>query len=117
MSDRILKAKAYALAAPGANTNMLSTDVAIETAGSAALRVTVSLTTSSVFNLRVTDGTTAYDIGLNGSVALNAGDLYTFTFGALKSNSAGVALAYNFRVETDSVIRFLCVEEITGGVL
>lgn len=117
MSERILKAKAYALAAPGANTNMLSSNVTIETPGSAALRVTVSLTTASVFNLRVTDGTTAYDIGLNGSVALTAGDLYSFTFSALKANSAGVALEYNFRVETDGVVRFLCVEEITGGVI
>lgn len=117
MSSKITKGRAYAKAAPGANTNILTNNIKIETPGSAALRITVALTTASVFNMRVTDGTTAYDLGLNNSVALAAGDLYTFTVAALKHNESGVELEYNFQVETDSVIRLLVVEEITGGVL
>lgn len=108
----------YALAAPGANTNMLATSFKVSESAS-ALRITVCLTTGSVFNLHVTDGTTAYVNGLNASAALNAGDVYTFTVGArrMSSQTGTTELSYNFQVETDSVIRFLFVEEITGPVV
>lgn len=111
-------ATVYALAAPGANTNILSTAIKVSESA-VALRVTVSLTTASVFNLHVTDGTTAYVIGLNASTALQAGDLYTFTFGARRysSQSNTTELSYNFQVETDSVIRMLFVEEVSGPVI
>lgn len=110
-------ATVYALAAPGANTNIITPFSVSDSAS--ALRVTVSLTTSSVFNLVVTNGTTAYTIGLNASAALNAGDLYTFTFGARRysSQTGETALTYTFQVETDSVIRMLFVEEVTGPVI
>ena|SRR3990167_2269979 len=109
-STSLRVARKYALAAPGVNTNMLATGVVPKATGS-AFRVTVSLTTASVFNVHMTDGTTAYVIGLNASVALQAGDLYTFTF------SADPLLTYNFQVETDGVIRTLIVDEIVGGAL
>ena len=102
--------RGYAIAAPGANTNIFSVDVR-PVYPCSAMRVTVSLTTTSVFNLRVTDGTTAYDLGLNGSVALVAGDLYTLSFGCHNG------VTYNFRVETDSVIRYLQVDEIPTGAI
>lgn len=111
MSERIYKGHRYNLAAPGANTNILAANATPETPGSSAFRVTVALAVASVFNVRVTDGTDAFTWGLNESVALNAGDLYTFTFGVQKG------LSYNFQVETDGIIQFLLCEEITGGVL
>ncbi len=110
-------ATVYALAAPGANTNIITPITPGPNAS--AFRVTVALTTSSVFNVRVTNGTTAYTLGLNGSVALAAGDLYTFVFGvrATSTQTGTTALTYSFQVETDSVINYLLVEEIIGGVV
>lgn len=109
-------AATYAQAAPGANTNIFASNITFSESASVC-RVTVALTTGSVLNVRVTNGTTAYDLGLNSSIALNAGDLYTFAFGVAASDGAGNALQYNFRVETDSVIRQLLVDEVTGAVL
>ena len=111
MPEQIIsQRRGYAISAPGANTNIFSTSIT-PVYNASAFRVTISLTTASVVNLRVTDGTTAYDLGLNQSVALNAGDLYVFNFGV--SNS----LTYNFRVETDGVIRMLFVDEVPQGVI
>ena len=112
------RAMVYAGAAPGVSTNILTTGITFGDAVSAC-RVTVCLTTSSVFNVYVTDGSTAYTMGLNASGALNAGDLYTFVFGVCKysSDSGTTGLTYNFRVETDSVINYLRVEEVIGSVV
>lgn len=112
-------ATVYALAAPGANTNILSSGVQVSPSAS-AIRVTVVLAVSSVFNFTVTDGSTAYTVGLNASAALNAGDCYTFVFGARRFNSqpnGSVELTYNFQVETDGVIRMLFVEEVAAPVI
>ena len=102
--------------APGANTDILATAIQPEAEGS-AFRVTVALTTASVFNVEVSDGTTTHLLGLNGSAALQAADLYTFVFAAPYQSQAGVRLSYNFQVETDSVIELLSVEEIRGDTL
>lgn len=110
----------YALAAPGANTSFGEFVLSGE---ASQVRITVSLTTASVLNLHVTDAAspTAYDLGLNGSVALAAGDLYSWTFGLPKSAdgtlTAAKALTYSFQVETDSVVRLLCVDEIIGATV
>lgn len=101
---------AFNQSAPGANTNILSTGVS-PYAKTAAIRVTVVLATASVFNVFVTQGATSFTCGLNASAALNAGDVYTFTFGANSETT------YNFRVETDGVIQVLNVEEVEGGVI
>ena len=116
-SGCIARATVYALAAPGANTNIITPFSVGDNAS--AIRVTVCLTTASVFNVRVTDGSTAYSMGLNASSALNAGDLYTFTFGArhYSSQTGTTALTYSFQVETDSVINYLLVEEIIGAAV
>lgn len=100
----------YAVAAPGANTNILATAL-VPRGKASAFRLTICLTTASVLNLHTTDGTTAYVNGLNASNALNAGDVYTFTF------SVDDAISYNFQIETDGVVRFLIVDEIIGGAL
>ncbi len=105
--------------APGANTNILATSVKVSGHAS-AIRVTVCLATASVFNLRITDGTDAFTIGLNASAALQAGDLYTFTFGARRYKSqpytdgTTAEFSYNFQVKTDGVINLLFVDEIIG---
>lgn len=114
----------YAVAAPGANTNIIPTSHQIASVAgirfsrrSSRCRVFVSLTTGSVFNYTVTNGTTAYTIGLNASAALNAGDSYEWEFsvGATDDGTeTGNALTYNFQVETDGVIRQLIVTEVTG---
>ncbi len=106
----------YALAAPGANTNILATSLQPIHIGS-HFRVSVALTTSSVFNVITTDGTTAYTTSLNGATALAAASVYEFKIPAPKFKTIGgsTAMSYNFQVATDSVIRMLMVEEVRGS--
>lgn len=99
----------FNVAAPGANTNIITTSITPNQDG--AFRVTICLTTASVFNVTITNGSTTFTCGLNESVTLQAGDLYSFVFGVSAANS------YNFQVETDSVIRILQVDEIQSAVL
>ena len=110
MEGIIGQRRGHAIAAPGANTNIFSTSLT-PVYQCSAFRVTVALTTASVFNVVMTDGTTSYTNGLNASAALQAGDLYTFTFGVHNGNT------YNFQIETDGVVRILQVDEIPGGVV
>lgn len=99
------RSQGYAIAAPGASTNILTTSL---TPGAAShrFRVSVILETASVFNMIEvsTDGGTDTN-GLNGSVALGAGDLYEFEFEVDQANT------YNFQVETNGIIRRLIVSE------
>ena len=76
------------------------------------LDVWVSLATSSVFNLTRTDGTTAYTIGLNESVALQVGDLYRFSVACNPTDQGGDQLTYDFQVETNGVIQTLVVYQV-----
>lgn len=117
-------ATAHALAAPGANTSFLGTTVTadgvagLRPSGQAtAYRVTISLATSSVLDVYVTDGSTAYTIHLNGGTALTASCFYTFTFGVSKTTNGTTALVYQLRVATDSVIQQLAIDEVNGPVL
>ena len=103
------RTRSYDLAAPGANTNILGTAITPREDG--FFVVTVCLTTGSVFNVTTSDGTTTFTNGLNASAALNAGDVYTFTFGVIAS------LGYNFQVETNSAIRMLIVHEVTDAAV
>ena len=100
-------------AAPGQNTNIFSSSLSPVYGG--YFVVTVNLATASVLNYTVTDGTTTKTCGLNGSVPLNAGDTYSFSFGVAKVDQSAVALSYNFQVETDSAINFLSVNEVAIG--
>ena len=110
-------ATVYNGSAPGANTNII-TPVKVSDSAS-AMRVTVCLSTSSVFNVRVTDGTNPHTQSLNGGTALTANCLYTFTFGARRysSQTGTTELTYSFQVATDGVIETLLVEEVTGTVV
>lgn len=107
-------ATVYALAAPGAATNIVTAFKVSDSAS--AMRVLVCLTTGSVFNLRVTDGSTAYTQAINGGVALLANTLYTFVIPCRRysSQTGTTELTYSFQVATDSVIQTLLVDEITG---
>lgn len=112
------KYSGYNVSAPGANTGI--TGGITFSPQASVCRVTVALTTSSVFNVTCTDGSTPHKWGLNESGALNAADLYTFTF-AVRANATGLDggsdLTYDFEVETDGVIECLFVEEVVGPVI
>ena len=106
----------YKIDAPGENTDILSTALTLsETCN--AIRLTICLSAPSVINVTTTDGTTSFTNGLNESTALNAGDIYSFAFPAINETAAGLTISYNFQVETDSVIRFLVIDEVMGGTL
>lgn len=104
-----IRHEGFNIAAPGANANILSSSITPNYG--CALRVTVCLATTSVFNVTMTQGSTTFTCGLNSSVALVSGDLYTFSFGG------NTDTAYNFQVETDGIIRILQVDEVSSGVI
>lgn len=109
-------ATGYAIPAPGANTNILTASITFSPNASLC-RLYVVLATASVMNYYVTDGTTAYTVGINNSVALPAGDGQLFYFPVSRTDdgtSTGTLLTYNFRVETDGIIRQIIVDEILG---
>lgn len=103
------KTAVYALAAPGTSTDLITPFTPKE--GASVLRITVALGTSGVLYLRTTDGTTVYNLSLNGGTALTADALYTFTVGCRNS------LTYTLRLGTDGVVKYLMVEEVGGGVI
>lgn len=110
-------ATVYAGAAPGANTDIFT---AVKVSPLAvALRLTICLTTSSKVDIRVTNGTTAYSQTLNNDTPLTAACLYTFCFGARRysSQTGDTELTYSVRVQTDSIIQTLFLEEVTGPVI
>lgn len=100
--------RGYNLPAPGANTNILPEDLPAGI-GASAYIINVVLGTASVFNVRVTDGTTPFTWGLNSSLTLSAGDLFSFSLPVQEG------LQYNFQVETDGVVQLLNVDEVFGG--
>lgn len=92
------------IAAPGANTNILSTSIVPKMSG--RLRVWITLAVASVFNYTENDGTTNRTIGINSSVPLPAGDEQVFDISSTQGYS------YNFQVETDGAITKIRVEEV-----
>ncbi len=98
-------------AAPGANTDVLDAASLSQLAVGASdkprmFRVFIAVTTSTVLNLSITDGSTTHVVGLNASGALNAADLYTFDF------MGQPGLTYDLQYETDSVTEVLDILEI-----
>ena len=92
--------------APGANTDILSSDIT-PNYGVSCLRITTQVTTASVMNVMVKKtGNTTQTCALNNNIALNA-----FTFGCVSGQD------YNFQVETDGQIDILQVDEVLGGVI
>ena len=105
----IPRADIFNQAAPGADTNILTTAITPQYFG--ALRITIVLATASVVNYTEARSGTTFTCGLNSSVALNAGDAYTFVFDCSPSST------YNFQVETNGIIRLLKVSEIPAAVI
>jgi len=103
-----LRSDGHNIAAPGANTNILTTGITPNRNGK--MRVAVVLATTSVFNVTFTRGATTFTCGLNDSVALPSGDLKEFEFSVSTSDTV------NFQVETDGIIRKLQVGEVIDGV-
>jgi len=107
MAEKIISRKEfYDLAAPGANTDIFTAVTPKD--GVYAWRVTVALTTSSVFNVSATDGTTPHAWGLDASGALNAADLYSF------EHSVSPGVSYSYQIETDGVVEYLAVDELVS---
>ena len=110
MTGVINRAAIHEGSAPGANTDIISSD--ITPAQAAAFRITVQLTTASVLNAMIKKtGNTTQTCALNNNIALLGGSLNTFTFGVVPGQD------YNFQVETDGQIDILQVDEIQGGVI
>ncbi len=97
------------ISAPGANTNIISTSITPKRA--CAFRISVILATTSVFKVTITESSGTSSGSLNEGVALQAGKLYTFVHGAHPDFS------YNYQVETNGVITYLQVDEISVGAL
>lgn len=120
------RARKFAAAAPGADTNILNPSIQPDYPFS-TFRVTVALAGASVFQVTVNDGATTKTCKFNAGAQLAAGCLYTFDFGvahkvdlpAMGAPSGDDArdLYYNFQVATDVAIDLLIVDEIPGGVL
>lgn len=102
--------RGFKLPSPGANSPIFSTNI-LTAYPTSALRITVVLATGSVLNVTIYDGAEKVTAGLDKSVALNAGDMYTFTFGA------DGRYEYNFEVETTGIINYIKVDEVPTGVI
>lgn len=96
--------RGWEIAAPGANTDALTTAQEISWESSEGARITIQVATSSVVNLMVTRSGTENALGLNGSNALEAGATYTFDVHGLQPGDL-----VNFQVETDSVLDLLAI--------
>lgn len=95
------------IAAPGANTNIMSTSITPKM--SCRLRIYITLATASVVNYTETTSGVSRTIGLNESDPLTAGDEHIF------DHSASPDSSYNYQVETNGIITKLKVEEIYTG--
>lgn len=109
-------------AAPGANTDIIATTITNIVTGAltttnyyspnvdCCIIVSVALSTASVFNMTESDGTNSFTNGINSSVSLGLGDLYSWSLIPVKAG-----YQYNFQVETNSIIRRLFIVQLEGG--
>ena len=112
----IAKGRQFNLAAPGANVDIFSADLAPIAPGpgagkATAFRVTVCLAVAGVFRAHIENGATNMSCALNGGVALAAGTLYTFSFGVRNGDTV------NFQLGTDGIVRILYVDEVVTEAL
>ena len=87
-----------ATAAPGANTDALTSDITWKRAWGTTLYVVVQVETSSIVNVMINDGTNEIDSGLNSNTALVAGARYEFKLRGIKEG-----YGIQIQSETDTV--------------
>lgn len=114
MIQFIPKEFTFAQAAPGANTDIFAAEIT-PTNLHGVFRVAVSLATSSVFNMIVTQGATLKTLSFNGGAAIPALGMFEFDVPVYQYEGT-TALTYNFQVATDGVINWLSVREMNGEV-
>jgi len=96
-------------AAPGANTDLLTSDVTW-TQWSSMLRLTITCDTSTVVNLMVSRGGTENALGMNANAAVAAGGTYVWDVPGLEPGDV-----INVQVETDSAIPHVAIGIVTGS--
>lgn len=94
------------------SVDFATTTVGATQNGAVAHRCTIILTTTAaVVNLRVTSGGTTVVGALNGGVALEPGQAYTFSWGA------ATGYTYALRVGTNTTVGLAQIDEIRDGAL
>lgn len=106
MAGPILRHDGFNIAAPGANTNIITS--LTPRSQSLKARVSVLLAVAAVFKARITQGATTFDAKFLSGGAVPAGCLYTFDLPLTGVDT------YNFQVETDGIIQRLHVIELQG---
>lgn len=101
----IRRAEIFNGSAPGANTDIIATDITPKS-GTSAARIEIALTNGSPVNLTATDGTTTHTWALGAGITVTAETITTFHI------STNQALAYNVQVEIDGVIESLIWDDI-----
>lgn len=115
--ELFLHAREFALAAPGANTDILANAASPAKRitphwGAGALRLTIALASDSVLKVSIKNSAgTEKKASLNSGTALTGGCLYTFAF-ACNSDCT-----YDFQVVTNVAVDYMQVDEVAAGVL
>ncbi len=103
--------------APGANTAVFTKrQIGLR---NGKLRIAIQLSTSSVVNLVLDDGTTTHKGKLNDGTALDAEELYVFEApvpdeAGTGSAIPGATISYTIEYETDSVTEVLTIDELSA---
>jgi len=125
MSNTIVKWAGIAIAAPGASTDILATEITTTRVGS-WLKVTIAPAVSTVVMcVRTSSITGAKSFELNDATATTvptSGDSTEYTFAVPAPSAeygppAPETFTYNFQVVTDSIIEFLHIEEHPYGIV
>lgn len=105
MADPIPKALVHNTAQPGANTDILGSDL-VPTNFPSTYGIEIGMSNSGVFSVAITNGGNTQVLSLNNGVALTAGALYIFCVRLHKTDSL------NFRYSvTAGTIQVLRVQE------
>jgi hypothetical protein len=107
MHGPILRYAGFGIAAPGADTDIISGDLTPRSQ-TLKVRVLVVLAVASVFKIILTQGVTSYTAKLGQGAPLLADCAYTFDF------EIDSATSYNFQVATNGAVNYLNVKEIVG---
>lgn len=105
MSEIRPKGRGFDVSAPGANTDVIASNVVWESAY--PCRVTIQCAVGTVVNLMVTRDSTEKALGLNGNSAIAAGGPHSFDVPGLE-----VGDELNLQIETDGAIDFWALDEV-----